>query len=384
MAIPDMNNSLINLRKTLHQFPELSSKEKKTSRRIIDFISAYNPTKLIPNIGGHGLVAIYQFDDAGPTVMVRCELDALPIHESNEFEHRSRVDGVAHKCGHDGHMAIVAGLAPWLEKSTSLIGTVILLFQPAEETGHGAQSVINDQKWKEISFDYAFALHNLPGYKLGTVLLVNNTFNTTVQSLKIILKGKGSHAAEPEKGINPAECCSQLITELNTLNISDSSSKEYRLITFVYIRVGEKDYGMSAGYGEIHLTIRTYGIDKMRVLEREIMSLTNDICSQHQIQHDISLFDFFPAVQNNKDCNLIIRDACLQEEIDLVNLSEPIKFGEDFGWFSQLNRSAMCGIGSGIDSADLHQDDYDFPDKLIPIGVKLFQGIISQLLKRQR
>ena len=379
-----MNKSLIALRRTLHQFPELSGEEKETSSRILNFLSEFNPTKIISNIGGHGLAAIYQFSNSGTSVLIRCELDALPIQESNEFEHRSKVNGVAHKCGHDGHMAIVAGLAPWLEKSNFVAGKVILLFQPAEETGHGAQAIINDPKWKEISYDYAFALHNLPGYKLGKVFMVNNTFNTTVQSLNITLKGRHSHAAEPEKGLNPALCCSQLITQLNSLNISNSSLDNYRLLTVVYLKVGEQDYGMSAGYGELHLTIRTYGIDKMKILENEIKDMVKDICSQYRIHHNISWFDFFPAVQNNKECNQIIKNACNQEGIDIRSLDEPIKFGEDFGWFSQLKPSAMCGIGSGLDSAALHQEDYDFPDNLIPIGVRLFQGIITQLLERQK
>lgn len=375
-----MNKLLKKLRRSLHQFPELSGKEKETSKRIINFISNFNPTKIISRIGGYGLAAIYEFGPAGPTILIRCELDALPIQEKNAFDYKSVVPGVSHKCGHDGHMTMVAGLAPWLQSASFIRGKVILLFQPAEETGHGAQAMIADEKWKNISFDYAFSLHNIPGYPLGNVLIVDNTFNATVQSLMILLKGKTAHAAEPEKGINPAECCAQLIYEITALNSPDPSSKHFRLVTVVHVNIGEKNYGISAGNGELHLTIRTWGIEEMDKLVSNIKNKVDKICKDHHIDHEYSWFDYFPAVRNNDECNSIVKAAAASAGIDHIVLKSPIKFGEDYGWFSQLAPSAMFGLGSGIDTPPLHQDDYDFPDELITIGIEVYKNIISKIL----
>jgi amidohydrolase len=156
--------ALILLRKELHKNPEVSGKELQTSKRIISFLEKQAPDEIITEIGGAGIAAIYKSKEAGKTVLFRCELDALPIEEINSFEHRSLINGVSHKCGHDGHMAILCGLASELSQNRPETGTIILLFQPAEEDGSGAQKVFSDTKFASLKPDYVFALHNLPGF----------------------------------------------------------------------------------------------------------------------------------------------------------------------------------------------------------------------------
>jgi len=159
-----MSAVLQNLRKNLHRHPELSGAEEQTAKRIQDFLLENSkPTDLITRLGGTGVAAVYEFGKDGSGVLNRCELDALPILEQNTFEHRSQTPGVSHKCGHDGHMAMVAGLASWLDKQQFPAGRVVLLFQPAEETGQGAAALLEDQRMLKLSIDYAFALHNIPG-----------------------------------------------------------------------------------------------------------------------------------------------------------------------------------------------------------------------------
>ena len=136
--------------------------------------------------------------------MIRCELDALPIQEANSLPYQSQHPGVSHKCGHDGHMTIVAALAPWLQQQTFAAGSVILLFQTAEETGKGAKSMLDDVKMEGIQPDYVFALHNIPGLPLHEIAVVAGQFSATVQSVAFQLYGQQSHAAEPENGKNPA------------------------------------------------------------------------------------------------------------------------------------------------------------------------------------
>ncbi|WP_197678594.1 M20/M25/M40 family metallo-hydrolase [Maribacter dokdonensis] len=164
-----MIDTLVLLRKQLHENPELSGKEHETANRIVEFVKSFIPTQIIEGVGGTGVGVVYQFAESGPTVVIRCELDALPIVEENTFNYRSKNSGVSHKCGHDGHMTIVAGLAPWLKEATFKRGKVVLLFQPAEETGKGAANVIEDSRFKNLTIDYVFALHNLPGSKKHSI-----------------------------------------------------------------------------------------------------------------------------------------------------------------------------------------------------------------------
>ena len=164
----------IDFRHQLHQFPELSMNEYDTAARVIDFMTPLKPDQLIPSLGGTGVAVIFG-TDGGKSVMLRCELDALPIIELNEFPHKSQCHGVSHKCGHDGHMAILAAVAKHYSVNRPANGQVILLFQPAEETGEGAKAVLTDKSAPCLTADYAFALHNVPKFEMGEVIIKSGT-----------------------------------------------------------------------------------------------------------------------------------------------------------------------------------------------------------------
>ena len=222
---------VIELRHKLHAHPELSNYESNTTKIIAAFISQYNPDEIIQRLGGHGIAAVYDMPDEGPTIMIRCELDALPIEEINEdLTYKSTLQGVSHKCGHDGHMAMVAGLAEWLEKKPIDNGKVILLFQPAEENGQGAERVLNDSKFKSLEIDYIFALHNIPSEPMHSIIIMDQGFSAEVISVIIKISGKTSHAAEPDKGNNPALSLSQIITSLAALNVTDPHDNKFCLL----------------------------------------------------------------------------------------------------------------------------------------------------------
>ncbi len=174
----DYKESLIAMRRRLHQYPETAHQEKKTAGYMLEFLGQFNPDKLISGIGGHGIAAIYNGKNEGPAVLIRCELDGLPIKEVSKLDHRSVHEGKGHLCGHDGHMTMVAGLAPLLAVSRPLSGSVILLFQPAEETGEGAEMVLNDEKFQHIQPDYVFALLNLTGYQKNSIIINENIFSS--------------------------------------------------------------------------------------------------------------------------------------------------------------------------------------------------------------
>ena len=368
------------LRKTLHRHPELSGKEKETAQRIQGFISTHHDTELITGIGGNGLAAVYRFSDDGPVVVIRCELDALPIVEVNQFEHRSINPGVSHKCGHDGHMAVLAGVALMLKEKKLKKGKVVLLFQPAEENGEGAHAVLESGVLKNLKPDYFFALHNLPGEKMNTVIVVDHFFSASVQSVCISLKGKQCHASEPENGINPAAALAKIIDALAALNVIDETQKNFALLTPVHLTMGEKAYGISAGSGELHYTLRTWSDAKMEELKTKLSHLVTTVSDAHALEHDISWFDYFPASVNDPECNQLIRNAAAGHGLEVKERPLPFKFGEDFGWYSAKYPSAMFGLGAGVNSPALHHHDYDFPDEIAGTGIEMFCGIIDQLL----
>jgi len=375
-----MQETLLQLRKELHRHPELSGQEAATAGRIRAFAENFHPSSIISGLGGHGLALVYAFSQPGPAILFRCELDALPIEEANTFNHRSVHTGVSHKCGHDGHMAILAGLMGWIEQQSIEKGKIILLFQPSEENGLGAQAVLNDPAFTALQPDYLFALHNLPGELLHAIITVPDHFSATVQSMSLHLQGKVSHASEPENGISPALAMAEITYRLLALNHTDLYDPQFTLLTPVYSSMGNKAYGVAAGEGELHYTLRTWSEASMQQLKEQVLQIAGDTCQRNSLSFTCNWFDYFPASINNDECNKLITRSALANGFTIKERPYPFKFGEDFGWFSKKYKTALFGIGAGENSPALHHADYDFPDELISTGIMMFARIIHQLL----
>jgi len=372
-------DALVRFRKELHQNPELSGKEFKTAERVVNFLHKYNPTQLITNLGGTGIAAIYEGKQPGKTVLIRCELDALPIHEINTFEHRSATDGVAHKCGHDGHATIVCGVAEMLHNNPLEKGRVVLLFQPAEENGQGAAAVLADEKFKQILPDYVFALHNLPAFAATQIVVKNGSFTPAVNSIIVKLHGKTAHAGEPHTGINPALAIAEITQQLHQLTVNDISKKDFCLVATIYIHLGEKAYGVSAGAGEAHFTLRCRNNEQMRETEKIAEDIVKQVAKNHQLKVDVTWTESFFANQNNIQAVNWIREAAKATHLNIYEAKNPFGWGEDFGLFTEKFNGAMFGLGAGEKVPALHNPDYDFPDEIIPAGVHIFHSIIQKI-----
>lgn len=378
--VKEIPPELLELRRDLHRHPELSGREEATAGRIRRFLENYRPHQLMEGVGGHGLLAVYTFSDAGPTILLRCELDALPIQEENDVAYRSQTEGVAHKCGHDGHMTIVAGLARWLHRRPLSRGRVILLFQPAEENGQGAKAMLEDPKFSSIQPDYVFALHNIPGFPLHEVIQVKGQFSATVISVAIALHGRQSHAAEPENGSNPAWAMAEITQLVKEWIVADPTDPSFTLITPVYTTLGQPDYGISAGYGELHFTLRCWTVQLMDDLVGRLEALVERIGGAYGLETHLQYFDYFPATPNDPQANDYVSRAARSADLPLVQKNVPFKFGEDFGWFAQKYRGAMLGLGAGTDTPVLHNEYYDFPEALIDSGIRFFKSLIRTVL----
>jgi amidohydrolase len=374
-------NKIRELRHHLHRQAELSGMEKETNRIIADFIRPYKPWKIVHPIGGNGLAAIFRYGDTGPTILFRSELDALPILEPiGSLAYSSRNRGVSHKCGHDGHMAMVAGLAPVLSDTVYPQGRVILLFQPAEETGEGAMAILDDPAFCELNPDYVFALHNLPGFSKNCIVYRDGIFTAAVQSMIIRLKGVVSHAAEPEKGINPSAALAQIILLGEMLSNPESGHPDFSLITPVYATLGQKAYGMSAGTAEIHYTLRAWSSHKLDSITDNLREQVDNICHRHELDFQYEIIQKFASSENDPHAVALVKSAAQNLGLSVNKLPYPFKWGEDFGLFTQRYKGAIFGIGAGLQHAPLHHEDYDFPDELLMTGIKMFTEITALIL----
>ncbi|WP_047245756.1 amidohydrolase [Maribacter thermophilus] len=378
-----INTEILKFRKELHENPELSGFEYETAKKIQRFINKHNPTHILENVGGTGVAAIYKFPKKGKSITIRCELDALPIQEENQFDHKSKKDGVSHKCGHDGHMAIVSGLIFWLKNQSFNSGEIILLFQPAEENGKGAYRIVNDPKFKSLKTDYVFALHNIPKEPLHDIIVINKGFSAEVQSFIVELKGKKSHASEPENGKNPALALASIITSLSQLEVTKPEDENFTLITPVHINMGQIAYGISPENAELHYTMRTWDKENTTKVKAQINTLIAETCQTHQLRYKIEWLEYFPAATNDIESNNYIVKAAKENNYRIVERPYPFKFGEDFGWFSREYKTAMFGLGAGVETPALHNSDYDFPDEILETGIAMFKSIVSNILKEQ-
>ena len=172
---------------------------------------------------------------------------------------------------------------------------------------------------------------------------------------------------------------SEFIQAVLKASNNDITKKDFAVITVVHVLVGEPAYGISAGYGEVHLTIRTWTNDHMEMLEQEIKNQINTICEAHQLRYEVEYTDVFYANENNSEATVLIKSAAKEKDFLIEEKEYPLKWGEDFGLFTQQFKGAFFGLGAGKEVPPLHNPNYDFPDKLVETGVKMFIGILEQL-----
>ncbi|MGE0087891.1 MAG: amidohydrolase [Bacteroidales bacterium] len=355
--------TIIALRKDIHQNPELSGDEKNTAQRIKSFILQFNPDTIIENVGGYGLLVAFNGEKPGKKIMFRADMDALPIQEESEFIHRSKNKNVAHLCGHDGHSAILANTIRLVSENRPKNGSIMFLFQPAEETGQGAIKVLADKNY--IIPDFIFGIHNIPGFKENQILLKPGIIAAASKGMIIKLYGKTAHASEPEKGISPAIAMAEIITYFNEVNLNKSSFNNLILTTVVYARLGEIAFGTSPGYAEVMITLRSYSNSDMNWLIRISNQKIHEITSEQQIEYKVSYVEEFPSTENNADCINKLTAIAKSNDFDFCLLKNPFKWSEDFGHFTGNIPGALVGIGAGINHPNLHNPRYDFPDNII-------------------
>lgn len=375
-----MTSSLIEFRHDLHAHPELSHQEHRTASKVLEFLGPLRPDRVLTGIGGTGIVATFDSGVPGPSLLFRSELDALPIVELGVDGHGSTTDGVSHKCGHDGHTTMVLGLAQYLAAHRPERGAVHLLFQPAEETGTGAAAVLADPRFDEIRPDLGIAIHNMPGYPLHTFVIKPGSITAAVRSLVIRYTGRTSHASEPEKGENPSLAVADLLRGCDALNVHDIRSEGFRLITPVHVRVGSVAYGVSAGDGEVHLTIRTVANSGLAALQADITELAESLGRRDRLTTSIEVVEDFYANMNDPAVTELVRQAAEECGFAIESPTVGLRGGEDFGLFTERFPCCMVLLGSGVDTHPIHNPNYDFPDELIPTGVRLYETIVRRAL----
>ncbi|HSG68654.1 MAG TPA: M20/M25/M40 family metallo-hydrolase, partial [Bacteroidales bacterium] len=263
-----------------------------------------------------------------------------------------------------------------------LKGRVILLFQPSEEDGKGALRIIGDPRFKDHEPDHIFAIHNLPSFPLHKVVVSNKNFASASSGMRIDLFGKTSHAAEPEKGKNPGIGMARMILGAQDLLKANNNFRDFVLLTPIHAVLGKLAYGTTPGRANLNFTLRSFQDTDMEMLKSEIEWLVHSIATQEHLNLEISYEEEFPATANHPHEVKLIKKITALKGMDLHNLRKPFKWSEDFGHFLARYPGALIGLGSGTDQPALHNPDYDFPDEIIPTGIRVFQGLYDHILNQ--
>ena len=370
---------LTDFRHALHRQPEVSGHEAQTARTIAAALPA--PDALVTGLGGHGIAAVYDSGRPGPTVMIRSELDALPILELGTVPHASEIPGVGHLCGHDGHSTILMGLARLLSRQRPASGRVVLMFQPAEEDGSGAAAVLADPAFAPLTPDWALSLHNFPGVPLGQAWLAAGPVNCASLGLKITLSGGTAHASMPETGRAPTPALPRLIDGLAAMGPGGAMGPGFRLATITHLRMGEPAFGIAPGEAALWVTLRGLSDDDLTALLTQAQDLARAEAANAGLDVTFSVHDHFHACANDPEATAVLARALDKAGIGHDPGDLPMRGSEDFGRFASAGaKSAMVLLGSGADHPQLHTQTYDFPDALIPHGVALFHNAVRDLL----
>ena len=369
--MPDLSlEGPVALRRRLHGHAEVSDGEARTADLIARYLAEREPEEMATGVGGHGVLAAWRGAAPGPTLLIRCELDALPIPEGDRL--------VSHRCGHDGHMAIVAGMADRLRARPPASGRVVLAFQPAEETGAGAARLVAAPEFERFRPDLAFALHNLPGKPLGHVILREGAFASASVGLRVTLTGRSAHAGEPHHGHSPALAMARIVEDLSRW--TDPDWREGTLITVVGARLGRGAFGTSPDHAEVSATLRAWADGELAALVQQVRQRIARVAQEHALPLSWEEVEPFPATINDAGCVDQVRAAARQAGLRVEELPHAHPWSEDFGQFRGVCPIALFGLGAGVDQPTLHDPDYEFPDALIGPGVAVFSGIADAVL----
>ena len=380
--------NLIELRHILHAHPELSGQEKLTNGILNEWVKQTKPDLLIEKIGGYGLAAVYRSGklkaESGKRILIRGDIDALHIPEPNDIPYRSQNQGVSHKCGHDGHATILCGLAQWLGEQRPDNGEVVLLFQPAEETGQGAKAILEDPLFEQIKPDVAYGLHNLPGYPKGQIVVREGCFAAASFGLKLTFDGRTAHASQPETGHSPSELLAQLIHMLEKKRKLLKEVKPLTTFVITHATLGEETFGVAPGHAEIWLTLRSYDDRNLQAMATQIIELCQAKAKDYLFDFDFSEREAFAATNSHTDCVSTIEQAAQNLELNISHLKEPFRWSEDFGRFGSVCPIGFFGLGSGLEQPALHNPEFDFPDDILETGMCMFWEIIREEDRRQK
>lgn len=389
-----LKDEITEWRRDLHAHPEILYEVHRTAGVVADKLKAFGCDEVVPGIGRTGVVGVIKGrgTGSGKVIGLRADMDALPMREMTGLPYASRTDGAMHACGHDGHTAMLLGAAKYLCETRNFDGTAVVIFQPAEEGGAGAQRMIDDGLFEKCPCDAVFGMHNWPGAPVGTIGMRAGPMMASSNEFEIRIDGRGGHAALPHLTVDPVLVACQLVQALQGILTRNKKPIDTAVLSVTQIHTGEA-VNVIPDHAVISGTVRTFTIEVLDLVERRMREIVAQLPPAFGAEGRIDFHRNYPPLINHERETAFARRVA-GEVVGEQNVYEfePTMGSEDFAYMLLARPGCYVGIGNGdgghresghgLGPCTLHNPSYDFNDELIPIGasywVRLAEAYLSQ------
>jgi hippurate hydrolase len=381
--------AIATIRRDIHAHPELCFEEVRTADVIAKALTDWG-IPIHRGLGKTGVVGIVKNGTSHRAVGLRADIDALPMTEHNQFAHASTHPGKMHACGHDGHTAMLLAAARHLARHRNFDGTVYLVFQPAEEGGGGAREMMKDGLFEQFPMEAIFGAHNWPGMPVGQFALKSGGMLASSNEFRIVIRGKGSHAALPHNGIDPVPIACQMVQGFQTIITRNRRPVDPGVISVTMIHAGEAT-NVVPDSCELQGTVRTFTFELLDLIEQRMKEVAEHTCAAFGATCEFSFTRNYPPTINHvKETEFARRVLGSVVGVDNVVEFEPTMGAEDFSFFLQAKPGCYFMIGNGdgahregghgLGPCMLHNPSYDFNDELIPLGATAWVRLAEEWL----
>jgi hippurate hydrolase len=385
------SNAFIQIRRDIHAHPELGYEEKRTSDLVAQKLEEWG-IEVHRGLATTGVVGTLRRGSGDRVIGLRADMDALPIHEANQFEHRSRNPGIMHACGHDGHTTMLLAAAWQLARAGDFDGTVRFIFQPAEERGlTGARVMIEEGLFEKFPCDAVFGIHNMPGHKVGTFHLTDGPLLASSNKFRITVKGKGGHAAHPDWSIDPVFATGQILSGLQSIITRNRDPRAPAVLSVTQIHGGDAE-NVIPDTAWLGGTVRTFSMEVLELVERRLRAIATSTAQAYECGVDVHFERCSPPTINHAKESAFAADVMAEivgnENVDRA--TEPLMGSEDFAFMLRARPGCYAFLGNGEgDHRDpghgggpclVHSSSYDFNDAIIPIGATYFVRLAERYL----
>ena len=370
-------------RHDIHRHPELAFEENRTAAIVADKLEAWG-IETHRGIGNTGVVGILRRGTSQRSIGLRADMDALLIQEQNRFDHRSRHDGKMHACGHDGHTAMLLGAARYLAENGAFDGTVVFIFQPAEEHGAGARAMLDDGLFERFPVDDVYAIHNFPSLETGRFAVRAGPMMAAEDNFEIVVDGVGCHAAMPHLGRDPIVTASEIVVAMQSLVARTLNPMEHAVVSFTEFLTNGT---VNVVPGQVILKGDTRSLTPavQDHIETTMARIVAGICAAHGAEHRFDYRrNFVPTINTAAEAEIAARVAARVAGADaVIGDSRPVMTSEDFGYMLQARPGAYVLLGNGaegVGGCSLHNPNYDFNDEILAIGADFWVELVQSEL----